>query len=80
MMKKWMTKGEFLDWKKKWFDKVPGCKDFACCHELMTCAVKPLCGFSIYESYINQEIPLECLEVSCKDCFLIHECKKTKSK
>ncbi len=74
-----MTRAEFESWKKEWFERVAGCKEFACVHELSSCAIKPLCGCgSIYETYIKQETPIECLEVTCKDCFLKHECKKTK--
>ncbi len=78
-MKPGMTKIEFLQSKKNWFLDVPKCKDFACCHELMRCAIHPLCGCgSIFETYQTQECPLECLEVGCNDCIRKHDCKKVK--
>ncbi len=77
MIKTGMNKKDFEEWKKNWFLEVPGCKDFACCHELDTCAIKILCGCgSIYQTYKTQECPIECLEVGCMDCFFVHECKK----
>jgi hypothetical protein len=73
-----MSKIEFESWKKEWFLRVPKCKDFACCHELTTCAIKPLCGCgSIYSTYHSQECSTECLEVTCADCFNKYDCKRT---
>lgn len=73
-----MTKEEFQEWKKSWFDRIPKCQDFACCHELMSCAIYPLCGCgSIYETYTIQKSPEECNTVGCIDCMLKCECKKS---
>lgn len=77
MIKTGMTDKEFQRWKHEWFLRVPKCKDFACCHELSHCAIIPLCGCgSIYLTYKNQECPLECLEVTCADCFNKYDCAK----
>jgi hypothetical protein len=76
MIKTQMNEKEFQFWKEEWFLYVPKCKDFVCCHELTSCAIKPLCGCgSIYNTYKSQEIPLECLEVTCNDCLSKYECK-----
>ena len=76
-MKTNMTKEEFQEWIDKWFLRVPKCKDFACCHELMSCAIYPLCGCgSIYETYSRQKSPEECTTVDCADCMLKYECKR----
>lgn len=74
-----MTKEEFLQWKKEWFLRVPKCKYFVCCHELMRCAIHPLCGCgSIFETYQIQKNPEECTAITCADCFGKHECEKVK--
>jgi hypothetical protein len=77
MIKPQMSKNEFTFWKEEWFLRVPKCKDFVCCHELTSCAVKFLCGCgSLYDIYKTQEVPLECSEVSCSDCLLKYECRQ----
>ena len=74
-----MSEKEFYAWKKDWFRRIPNCEKFNCCHEIMTCAITPLCGCgSIYETYKKQSMPRECDTVSCDDCFEKYECNKNK--
>jgi len=76
IMKKGMTEEEFKEWKKDWYNRIIGCENFACCHELMSCGIKIFCGdCSIYHTYTNDKNPRECDTVGCNDCFLKYECK-----
>ena len=76
IMKKGMTEEEFKDWKKDWYKRVPGCENFVCCHELMSCGIKIFCGdCSIYDTYTRDSNPRECDIVGCDDCFIKYECK-----
>lgn len=78
-----MSKEEFEMWKKKWYDTVPRCDDFICCHELTACGVDYLCGdCTIYltwkhyqETYTDR---ITCTDVSCDDCLRNYDCKKRK--
>ena len=75
-MKKGMTEDQFKEWKKDWYKRVPGCENFVCCHELMSCGIKIFCGdCSIYDTYIRDKHPRECTMVGCDDCFMKYECK-----
>lgn len=75
-MKSGMTISEFEEWKKDWYEKVPKCKNFVCCHELMSCGIKIFCGdCSIYNTYIRDKCPKECTTVGCDDCIMKYECK-----
>jgi hypothetical protein len=77
MLNTGMSKKEFDEWKAEWYIKIPGCKDFACVHELTACGIDFLCGdCSIYQTYKTQEVPMECSDISCQDCFLSHSCDK----
>ena len=79
MMQIGLSKGDFEKWKLNWFMRVPKCFNFMCCHELTSCCVDYLCGCgSIYETYKNQECPLECFEVDCDDCMNKYECENVK--
>jgi len=72
-----MNEEEFFQWKRNWFKRIPKCIDFACCHELSSCAIKPLCGCgSIFQTYQYQIRPEECFTVDCSDCLNKHECTK----
>ena len=78
-MKRGITKEQFEIWKKFWFERIPKCKDFVCCHEMTSCAINFLCGCgSIYETYSKQKHPRECTTVGCADCMLKYECEKLK--
>ncbi len=80
-MKKGMTLSEFEDWKKDWYERVPKCKDFNCCHELMSCGIKIFCGdCSIYSTYSTDKEPRECTTVGCDDCTRKYECNDYKHK
>lgn len=74
-----MDEKQFNKWKRKWFDEVPKCRSFVCCHELTSCAIRPLCGCgSIYETYRQQTNPEECLTVTCEDCIKKYTCNRYK--
>ncbi len=71
------TREEFLEWKKNWYEKIPKCKDFVCCHELTSCGVELLCGdCSIYETWDKMYDKITCIDTNCMDCMLKHECSK----
>jgi len=78
-MNRGMTELEFKEWKDDWYKRVPKCKDFICCHELMSCGIKIFCGdCSIYGTYIMDKDPRECATVGCNDCIMKYECKDYK--
>lgn len=80
-MKLEMTISEFEEWKKDWYERVPKCNKFVCCHELMSCGIKIFCGdCSIYGTYKRDKEPRECTTVSCDDCMLKYECSDYKRK
>lgn len=75
-MHKGMIEEEFKDWKKDWYNSVPKCENFVCCHELMSCGIKIFCGdCSIYGTYIKDRDPIECTTVGCNDCLTKYSCK-----
>lgn len=76
-MKIGMTEKDFNIWKLSWLTRVPKCLEFACCHELMSCAIRPLCACgSIYTTYKSQLDPEECTNVGCQDCLKRYTCKR----
>jgi hypothetical protein len=78
-MKKGMTESEFKEWKIDWYEKVPKCDKFVCCHELMSCGIKIFCGdCSIYSTYSKDKKPEECTTVGCDDCMVKYECENYK--
>lgn len=75
-MKKGMTEEEFKEWKEDWYNRIVRCRNFICCHELMSCGIKIFCGdCSIYSTYSNDDSPMECITVGCDDCMLKYDCK-----
>ncbi len=75
-----MTESEFNEWKKDWYQRIPKCEEFLCCHELMSCGIKILCGdCSIYETYRKASNLKECITVGCNDCMLKYKCNDYKS-
>ena len=75
-MKVGMTESEFEEWKKDWYTRIPGCEDFVCCHELMSCGIRIFCGdCSIYDTYKKEKNAVECITVGCDDCVSKYECK-----
>lgn len=77
MIKAGMDEKQFEEWRQGWFDRIPKCSSFICCHELTSCCVDWLCPCgSIYSTYKSQKDPRECEYVSCMDCVEKYECKK----
>ena len=80
-MKLGMTISEFEEWKKDWYERVPKCNKFVCCHELMSCGIKIFCGdCSIYSTYSIDKEPQECTTVGCDDCMIKYICDNYKSR
>jgi hypothetical protein len=73
-IKSGMTGLEFEKWKEDWYKRVPKCKDFSCCHELMSCGIKIFCGdCSIYDTYAREKDHKECTIVGCDDCMMKYD-------
>lgn len=80
-MLKNMSLEEFEKWKIDWGNKIPQCNRFVCCHEMDSCAIKVFCNQgSIYDTYIKDKHPRECVGVGCADCLLKYECEEIKTR
>jgi len=68
---------EFNEWIELWLDTVPKCRDFACCHELMSCGIMVACSCSIYPTmaHAHGNVCYICGDVYCVDCMNRHDCR-----
>ncbi len=76
-----MTREEFEIWKRKWYNTVPRCTDFVCCHEMTSCGIERQCGdCTIYPTWkFFREGGREhftCTDVGCIDCLRNHDCNR----
>lgn len=69
------TDAEFDMWKKEWYDTVPKCRDFQCCHELMSCGINVGCGDCSILSTMSRGCSYICSDVTCIDCVRRSDCK-----
>lgn len=76
------SKDDFENWKLKWYDEVPKCRDFVCCHELMSCGIDILCGdcsiLDTWKKRIKDPNVYTCTTVYCADCLKKYTCEKLK--
>lgn len=77
-----ISKEKFEEWKLEWYDKVPKCRGFVCCHELMKCGIGILCGdcsiYSTWKNNIGDPNIYTCETVYCADCEKKYTCEKIK--
>ncbi len=73
-----LSKEKFDEWKLNWYDSVPKCRDFVCCHELMSCGIGILCGdCTLYNTWKkNIYSAYKCTTVYCADCRNKYTCQK----
>ncbi len=70
------TEEEFEEWKRVWKSFVPGCHEFKCVHELMSCGIDVMCGDCSVYSTAERGASRICTEVGCQDCIKHGRCKK----
>ncbi len=79
-----MTQEAFKQWKRWWFETVPQCHTFVCCHELTTCGVELQCGdctiYPTWKFFGEGREHFTCTDVDCSDCLRNHECLKERNK
>lgn len=69
------TADEFEDWRKSWYQIVPRCPDFSCCHELMSCGIGHACGdASLHYTMTRGAASDICTDAECIDCTSRHQC------
>lgn len=79
-IQEFILRDEFDSWKQGWYDTIPKCRYFDCCHELMSCGINVLCGdCTIYNTWKNRKSNVNiCKTVDCMDCIEKYSCKKLK--